>query len=165
MPSMGYNGRRACRRGGRHSIYSDRDDREGWAGTREIDGVAPGPHLRNIQATDLSLGRGAHADDSIDNHEEDVAQTAHVDEAGDDADALRHELAWIAEEQPGHVAVDAVPYAAIVARSVGKQTSREYSPGAIDTVHGDGANRVVHFSDIVEEPHRPAHQHAGDQTD
>src|SRR5260370_31468990 len=141
---MGYDGRPGCRGGRSPSIYGDGHDREGWAGAREIDRVTPGSHLRDIQAAHLSLGRRAHADDSIDNCEEDIAQTAHVDEAGNDADDLRHELAWIAEEQPGHVAVDAVPYAAIVARSIGKQTSREYSPGAIDTVHRDGADRVVH---------------------
>src|SRR5262249_6554472 len=40
---------------------------------------------------------------------------------------------------------------AIVGETIGKQTHRELSPGTVDTVNGDSANRIINLQDILNE--------------
>ena len=76
---------------------------------------------------------------------------------------LRHKLAGISIEQAGYGAGNAVPGAAIVAGSVGKQADGEHTPQSAGAVHRDGADRIVDFEVVFNEGDAEADQNACDK--
>src|SRR5260370_38099376 len=87
----------------------------------------------------------------------------------DDADQRRdthelcHKLARIAVEQARDAPVYAVPASAVVAGAVCEQPDGEHAPQPVGAVHGNGANSIVNFEDVLEEAAASANQEAGER--
>ena len=87
-------------------------------------------------------------------------------------DRLHDELRCVAVQNAAHavgtvlldelIANDAVPAGAVLA--VGEDADRKHAPQAVDAVHGDRADRIVHAA-LVEEEHALDDDHAGDRAD
>ena len=81
------------------------------------------------------------------------------------ADQLRDQLAGITVEKPSNAAIDAVPAAAIVGGTVGKQSHGDHAPQPAGSVDRNSAHGIVHPDDPVDELDAQADQYAGDQAD
>src|SRR3954463_15881242 len=144
-------------RSGRLGEYSFR--------TEDELGVPELPDFRNVEPVQLALRRDAVPDGVLEHHVDREAEREDDAEQRGDAHELRRQLARVAVEESGDGTADAVPASAVVARSVREQTYRQGSPESVHAVDRDGANRIVHLQDVLDDGHGDAHEYARDEAD
>src|SRR5262245_59092984 len=125
--------------------------------------VTGNAHFVQIQAFRFNLRLHAETDGQIDCLEYDESKNSDRDNVGRDADKLGNKLRRVAVEQTGNSARDAVPTVAI--GSVREQAEGETTPCAVNTMDGDGADRIVDLELMSDEQGRFHNQQAGDDTD
>src|SRR4029077_4178942 len=105
--------------------------------------VAQRAELGNVEPFDLRFLGDADLHEALRDGEDHPCDAPRPDEADDDLEHLRDELArpTAAVEQTGDVAADSVPARAV--RTVGEESDREDAPGAAHAVDGDRATRVI----------------------
>ena len=111
-------------------------------------------HFILIKAFEFLLGVDSQTHCHIQELEHDVADHPDVNDIGQDADALRGELAGIAVEKAGHGPLHTVE--TVPVGSIGKKPQRENAPGAVEAVDGDSTHRVVDFENSLDKDHGPA---------
>src|ERR1041384_2304760 len=126
-------------------------------------GIPGHPHLGHVQPFDLDVASNAVADQLLTDGIDDQRDSGQGHEAGGDADQLGPELAQAAAiEEAFDGAGNGIP--AIAISAVCKEAQGETTPGAVDAMDGDGADRIVNPA-LVEKEYGFHDQDAGNQPD
>src|SRR3954453_14540991 len=123
-------------------------------------GVPELPDFRNVEAVQLALRGDAVPHGVLEHHVDGEAEREDDPEQRGDAHQLRRQLARVAVEESGDGTAHAVPASAVIARSVREETYRQDSPQSVRAVDRDGADRIVHLEDVLDESHRHADEDA-----
>src|SRR5207244_10865296 len=78
-------------------------------------------------------------------------------------EGLGHGWAGAAAEEAAHRALDTVE--AVAVGAVREEAEAQHSPGAVDAVNGDGADRIVDHHRPLDEDGGPTDEHSGHSTD
>ena len=94
------------------------------------------------------------SDDEVNRHVRDIGEGEDKAQQSRHADQLGHQLRGISVKQ----SLDAVG-------AIGKQADRDDSPKPVGAVNRDGADRIIHAQNAVNEFDADADQQAGDEAD